>query len=216
MPLAEGSGAEICVLLLALEHEVDRAQDGSGYRDNRLFGTATSPHAVIEGLEVGVFLAGGRPSGLNQRRAEPGVALTQTGRPSFAGTLVAAWTQSGPGDQVPSRREALGVEADLSQDDPCRRLLDARDRLEQLYLASKRVEGLSHAGIDLSDRQIQGVDLFEMKPQQESMMLKQPASKRIAQLLMGGANASTLELSQRLGIALASDKGLQNGTAGDS
>src|SRR4051794_37000569 len=93
---------------------------------NGLLGSATSPQAVIEGLEVGVLLAGGRPSRLNQRRAEPGIPLAQASRSSFACALVAAWTQSGPGDQMLRRREALEIKTDLGEDGPGGRLLNAR------------------------------------------------------------------------------------------
>src|SRR5690349_19447024 len=91
-----------------------------------------------------------RPRGLDERRLEPGCALADPGRAALAGALVAPRTEAGPRNEVACGRKPRHVDADLADDDVCRRLADAGHRRQQLGALAKGSEGLPHARLHIA------------------------------------------------------------------
>src|SRR6185437_15234620 len=123
---------------------------------------------------------------LYEHGLQPGGATTQAGGFSFAGTLVLAGAQPGPGDQMSGSREAAHITADLGEDRGCRQQADARDRTKAGdQVAKGRLSGgrlLVHAVdllgdplIELAYCRIDGIPLLEMQLQQKTMLIAQPA-----------------------------------------
>ena len=63
--------------------------------------------ALVLGLEVAAFGAGGGQRGLLQRDAEELAAVASASGVAFAGGLVVAWAASGPGGEVPAVGKTL-------------------------------------------------------------------------------------------------------------
>ena len=81
--------------------------------------TASAPAKAEElCIEVAALLAPGGPGTLDQQGLEPQVTLTQPGGTALASTLIVAWTQPGPRQEMSRSREPAHVAADLRQDDP--------------------------------------------------------------------------------------------------
>src|SRR5215469_17846694 len=68
--------------------------------------------------EVAAFFACGRLGTLDQQGLEPGGTFSQTGGTALAGTLIVAWTQPGPRQQMSRGGEPAHVATDLREDDP--------------------------------------------------------------------------------------------------
>src|SRR5215472_15433737 len=111
-------GTEIRELGAVLEHVVD-GREQRGCDRARCLLRASAPAKTEElCIEVAAFLAPGGPGTLDQQGLEPRVALAQPGGTALAGTLIVAWTQPRPRQQMSRGREPAHVAADLRQDDP--------------------------------------------------------------------------------------------------
>jgi hypothetical protein len=149
----------------------------------KIFGLASAAEAPAEALvlraQVGTAGAGagaGRgPGGLHHRGAQRGVALAGAPGGSFAGRLVVARAQLGPGRQVRRAREAGHVRAGLGEDHPRRAGAEAGNRAQQLNrLGEMRDLGL-HLGIEPIDRGGEVIDVVEQHAQQQRVVRAEPA-----------------------------------------
>src|ERR1700751_1146469 len=111
-------GAEIREWGAVLEHVVDGREQGGCASAGCLLRASAPAKAEELCIEVAAFLAPGGPSTLDQQGLEPRVALAQPGGTALAGTLIVAWTQPGPRQEMSCGREAGHVGADFRQDDP--------------------------------------------------------------------------------------------------
>src|SRR5260221_10346590 len=179
----EEIGAEILIHRARLEHVVDGGEDGGGDCDNGLLGTPPGFNAVVQGLQVATFLFDCRPGALHHRGLEPGSALAQAIGSTLAGTLVVARTDAGPRDEMWGRKESAHVDPDLGNDDVRADVVKTRNRFDQVDGGAKRLKIGRHLRVDLRQGGSEGVDLFEMKAQQEAMVVRHAATKRLAQVL---------------------------------
>src|SRR5579859_2694744 len=110
-----------------LEHVIGGGKNGGGNGADGLLRSATALDAQELGLRIASLFVFGRPAALDEGGLKPLRTFAQAARSTFAGTLVVARTQAGPGQQVPCCREAAHVEADLGNDDFCAELTHPGD-----------------------------------------------------------------------------------------
>ena len=137
-------GAELVVGPGSGQDVPDDDEDGVGdHDDGFLFrgraAVAAPLHDVpaVESFEVPV-VAGGGPGGLDQDVLQVGVSMAALAGVAFAGGLVVAWAQAGPGGQAGSVGEVLGdAGADPGDDCGSGEQADARDGGQQSRSARK-------------------------------------------------------------------------------
>src|SRR5207249_1663727 len=95
------------------QHEVGGGEHRGSDGEDGLLGPAAGAKAEELGLQVALLYPDAGPRGGDEGGFEPGAALADPGRSMLTGTLVVAWTQARPGDQVTAGREASHVDADL-------------------------------------------------------------------------------------------------------
>src|SRR5947199_845476 len=111
-------GAEVTIFHAVSQNMVGGGEDRGRDGDNCLCGSAPAAEPDKLRSEVAaVVMADGAPGGLDEGRLEPAVAVASAGRASLAGTLVQAWAESRPGDEVTGRGEVAHVDADLGDQD---------------------------------------------------------------------------------------------------
>src|ERR1700745_4453027 len=120
-------GAKVAMRCAGLHHVVDGGEERSSHSADRLLRPAPGAQAMELRAVVAVLGAFGGPGTLHEHGLEPRGAFAQARRFAFAGTLVVAGAQPGPGDEVSSRRKAAHVRADLAQDGGRRPKADAGD-----------------------------------------------------------------------------------------
>src|SRR6201982_3228092 len=120
-------GAKIAVRRAGSHHVVDGGKDRSSNSADRLLRPAPAAQAMKLRAVVAVLGAFGSPGTLHEHGLEPRSAFAQARRFPFAGTLVLAGAQPGPGDEVSSSRKAAHGAADLGQDGGRRPDANARD-----------------------------------------------------------------------------------------
>jgi hypothetical protein len=91
---------EVLKLRAVLEHVVNGREQRGRNRTGRLLWTSAPAKAEELCIEVAAFPACSRLGTLDQQGLEPGGAFSQTGGTALAGTLIVAWTQPGPGQEV--------------------------------------------------------------------------------------------------------------------
>src|SRR5205823_8718732 len=101
--------AEVLKLGTIAEHVVDRGQHGRGHGDNRLLRAAPVLEPGKLRVKVTVFGARRRPGRLDHRGLEPRGAGSRAGRAALSGTLVEAWYETGPREQVAGGRKGRDV-----------------------------------------------------------------------------------------------------------
>ena len=82
------------------------------------------------------------------------------------------------------RREPAHVDADLGDDDVSAEVLDARDRYYLLDCGAKGPKICLHLCVNRGHSGIESIDLIEMKVQEEAMVLRYAAAKRLTELFM--------------------------------
>ena len=158
----------------------------------------------------GVLLPHGGPRGLDERRLEPGCALADPGRAALAGALVAPRTEAGPRNEVACGRKPRHVDADLADDDVCRRLADAGHRRQQLGALAKGSEGLPHARLHIAHGRVERVDLSEVQLEEEAMVLADGSAQRLDELGPSRLEVATGgQLDEPVGIRLARHERLE-------
>src|SRR4029453_16612156 len=109
----EVGGAEVAPVGLVAQHVPGGGEHRGGDREDGLLGAAAGAQAVELRLEIAAFHAYGSPGALPQGGLEPIAAGAKTRAAAFAGALVIAGTQPGPGNEVAGGFEARHVHADL-------------------------------------------------------------------------------------------------------
>ena len=93
-------GSEVVPISLVTEHVPSGGRHRSGDGEDGFLGATASAQSVELCLQVTALDADGRPSGLDEGGLEPVAAMAQAGTAAFAGALVVARTQSGPGKKM--------------------------------------------------------------------------------------------------------------------
>jgi len=88
------------------------------------------------------------------------------------------------------RRALIGSKAahvcnDLGDNDPCTEVLDTRDRAYLLNGGAKGRKGGLHLPVDFGNCRIEGIDLIEVKAQQEAVSLGHTAAQGLTQCFLG-------------------------------
>src|SRR5215831_4352208 len=185
---------------------------------DRLLRPAPATQAMELRAVLGAF---GGPGTLHEHGLEPRSALAQARRFAFAGTLVLAGAQPGPGDEVSRSRKAAHVAADLGQDGGCRQQADARDcaqasdqfakgRLPVGRLLVQAFDLVSDLLVDLPDRRIERIPLPQMQLQQKTVMLAQPAMQRVMERRGRRLDAALGQSREPVWVTLAADHGFDH------
>src|SRR6266540_6023891 len=125
--------AEVGVGLPGRQHVPDDLDEGVGDGERGLLarpGVGSAAEAAVQPVVAGADPgpgAGGGQGGLDEDRAEVGVALAAATRAAFAGRFVVAGGQPGPGGQVLGGGEPGHVHADLGDDYARDPFADTRD-----------------------------------------------------------------------------------------
>ena len=128
-------------------------------RADRLGFTAPSPELGEVGGEVGALGADGGPRALGELVGKPARSGAGSSRASAAGRFVVAGARSGPGGEVPDRREQRHVESALGDQDLRGVGLDAGDRAQQLDEVGVRCEHDLDPFREALDRGVERVDV---------------------------------------------------------
>jgi hypothetical protein len=136
------------------------------------------PASVGDSAELRREVGLGPPGGvcrLDQRRAQPAVALARLAAPSLAGTLVLTRAQPGPGGKVAWAREAAHIWTDFGHDD----LRDATrytgDGVQSLQYDFKRALSLSDFGSEPLERLVQEIDMRPDVRRQKALVRTEPS-----------------------------------------
>src|SRR5215469_10109094 len=121
-------------------------------------------------LQVAGLLASCGPSALDESGFEPRCGFAHAGGAPLARTLIVSRAQAGPGDQVPSGREAAHAAADLGTDDTSAQFVDAGNGDQEVDGGAKGLDLSVDLLIDGGDRHVDGVDLLQMDAQQKAVM----------------------------------------------
>src|SRR5262249_54068900 len=117
----------------------------------------------------------------HKRGLEPGRALANARGTALARALVAARANAGPGSEMGVAGKAAHISTDLREDLHCGKGLDARHGPHLLDGGTKgRKPGL-HLLVDFVDGSIEGVDLIEVKTQNEAVLAGHTATQGLAQ-----------------------------------
>ena len=81
------------------------------------------------------------------------------------------------------RGEPVHVDPDFGDDDMSAEVLDARNRRYELDCGAKGPKVRLHLRVERGHSVIKSVNLIEMKTKQETMMLRDPAAKGLAEFL---------------------------------
>ncbi len=103
--------------------------------ENRLLRSAAALDAGELRAEVGVFLSGGRPSGLDEVGFEPATPPGLCGN-RLAGALVDSRGETYPAEQVAHGGKTAHVIPDLGDDDPCHGVAHAGNRDQEFASSS--------------------------------------------------------------------------------
>ena len=132
--------------------------------------------------------------------------MTDPGRAALARTLVQAWAQARPRDQMARAGKLRHVGADLGDDHPRDRLTDPGDRRQPVGRLAKRAQHLVGLPLDLLHGGAQRVDLRRVQSQQEAMMCRHPAVHRGDDVRAAGLQAPGGAIGQPLGVGLPGDQ----------
>src|SRR5262252_8772148 len=110
-------GAEVPVVEVVFEHVIGRDEHRRGDGEDGFLGASTTLEAEELRSEVSILAAGGGPGGLHEGGLQPGIAGAGAGREAFAGTLVEAGAEAGPGNEMAGGGKAGHIEADLGDQD---------------------------------------------------------------------------------------------------
>src|ERR1700686_4503053 len=98
--------AEVMIEGAVSRHMINRGQYGGGDGAHGFLWSATLAQPPELRLRVAGFFAGCRPGTLHQGVLEPGRTFAQASEAALSGALVVAWTEPGPGDEIPRGWEA--------------------------------------------------------------------------------------------------------------
>jgi hypothetical protein len=98
------------------EHVVGDDEDAVGDRDDGLLVATPLDEPAVLGREVAVAFADGAPSTLHEGLAQAPAREAGTTTEAFAGTLVIAGAEAGPGRRVAGGREARHVAPEFGDD----------------------------------------------------------------------------------------------------
>ena len=93
-------GSKVLIKGAVAQHVIDGGEDRSGNSADGLLGPTAMAQALELGLQVADLLAAGSPGTLHERGLQPWRAFAQSCGAAFACTLVIAWAQAGPRDQM--------------------------------------------------------------------------------------------------------------------
>ncbi len=161
--------------------------------------------------QVGVLRTDGCPRALDEGRLQPRGSVAYARRPPLAGALVAAGTQPRPRHEMARRRESQHVCSELAHHHARRGLADAGDRRQELDVLAKGVELLAHARLQVAHSLLQSVDLFEVQPNQEAVVVAHVTPKRLDELGARRLQSSPGKINETLGICLARDERIEDG-----
>lgn len=172
---------------------------------------------VIAGAEVDGLPGAGRGHGRGaQGGVEPAVAVASAAGLVLAGGRVVAGAEPGPRGEVACGREAGHVAAGLRDDGFGDVLADAGDGLQQLKLADEGEHLLVDPVGQLTDRDGEVVDAFQVEAAQERVVLAEVPGAGLDQRVDLGAHASLGHRGQGVGVAFAVDESAQHGPARDA
>src|SRR5437660_7075818 len=211
VPSVEVVAAEVVVVDLALQDVIGSGEDRSRDSNDGLLGPATGLEAQELGSEVGVVLADGGPRGLDEGGFEPGVSGEGSGGAPFACALVLPRRETGPGAEVPWGGEAAHIDAEFGDQDRGGERSNPADGGQALDGGPKGREGVAQARLQVAHRRLQGIDLGEMKPEQEDVMWRDAPVQGGDELSTGGFEPSAREVGQPLGVPLAGHKSVEDG-----
>jgi hypothetical protein len=149
-------------------------------------------------------------SSFDQGGAQPGASLPRPPRAAFAGALIVARTQPGPGREAARSGEAAQIRADLGEQDLSRPPANARNRLQLLQRWLNRAQALSNRSAHPLQTGIEEIDVGELLRDQEALMRAEMAGERLLQLGNLLAQSSTRQLRERRRIGRSPDQRLQD------
>src|SRR5437667_335711 len=163
-------GAEVTIFHAVSQNMVGGGEDRGRDGDNCLFGSAPAAEPDKLRSEIAaVVMADGAPGGLDEGRLEPAVAVASAGRASLAGTLVQAWAESRPGDEVTGRGEVAHVDADLGDQDMGGRVADAPDGGQAGEGGTKGAQRVLQARLELTHGGVECIDLAQVQGEHEAV-----------------------------------------------
>ena len=183
-------GAEIDIVDPALEHPVNSREDGGGDSHDCLTGTASGLEPVEQRPEIAAPGSDRTPGDLDEHGLEPGSPLAELCGPALDGTLVISGIQAGPRDEMGSAREALHVDANLSEDHGGRQLTDAGNGHQPHGGPAKRLEALADLGVDPRDGGLDRGDLGKMDLQEQTLVVGQATAQGFGDLGARGSDPS--------------------------
>ena len=113
-----------------LEHPPNRHKQRMCNGEHSALVSAAGRESGEPGFEVRIFFVGSGPGRLDQRRAQPDVALSGTAAAMLARALIIARADASPGGQLSGAGEGLNIGADFCQNARGGVLLDAGNRLQ--------------------------------------------------------------------------------------
>src|SRR3954451_23356881 len=216
--------AEIGVVAAVGEQVPAGDQDGvaDGYGGLLLADPVGQPPEL--GRQVGVPGAGGGPGALGEDAGQPHVAVGGLARVALAAGNVVAWRHAGPRRQVSGGREPGHLDADLGEDALGGPIADSGNGVQPVTGLGERDAGLAGRGgeqgvdalVQFGDRALQMLDVLQRQPDQQRVVLAEPAAQRLTQRRGLGAKLPAGQLDQHLGVAFAGDQGGEHGPAGDA
>jgi len=162
MPLIEEIGAELVIVDVISNDEVDGHENTVSDGDDCFIGTDPGPQTVVLTAEVGILGTAGSVRGLDEGCAKEGITLAGPPGVAFACAFMVAGAYLSPGCQVSRGREPTHVGANGRQD-----LLssDAADAGDGDKTSDDRL-GWLHAqldfGVDLSDLVIEEINMGQL------------------------------------------------------
>src|ERR671930_200215 len=209
-------GAEVAILRAVAQDVVRGGEDGGGDSDDGLLGAAAAAESKKLGAEIAALVvADGAPGGLDERGFEPAIAGANARRAALAGTLVQAWAEPRPGDEMTGRGEMAHVDADLGDEDVSGGLPDAADGGQAGEGGTKGGERVLQARLEFPHRGVEGIDLAQVQGEHEAVVRGDAAVQGLDEFGARGFEAATVgEVGESLGIGLAGDEGVEEAAAG--
>src|SRR5262245_35427731 len=183
-------------------------QDGVAHGHDRLPVAPAARHAMILGRQVAIPRPHGASGTLNQRGAEPAVALARAAGLALAGTLVMAGTDAGPRGGLARRGKAAHVIAQFGHDLLGTAPPHAGNRVEALEGPRERPRLGLDADIEPRDLLVEELDVAQEFLQHEGVVVGHAAHERLPQLGLLLPQEALGQVGERLGVALSGDERL--------
>src|SRR5262245_17274752 len=179
IPVVEVVAAEFAVRLAVAQHVVGDDEEAVGDGDDGLLVPAALDQAAVLGGEVGVVFEDGPASAIHEGLAQDAVGKAGTATQAFAGTLVIAGAEAGPGRRMAGSWETRHVAPEFGDDRLRGAAGDAGDGVEPRDRLGVGGGARRDAAIAGRDRRVEELDVAQELVEHEAVMSSDAPGERL-------------------------------------